>query len=291
MSNIGINNMVHVSDMKFFTKILNTMVMINIAINFNNQSDANTEFEYQIPFACFDNLIFLSVFYRKQRKNAIVNPSEKSHILKFDDEVSCNNFSICLNKKNETTSFLVLANFHPNSNASIMIQYEIPLFEYSDYFIFSVPLIERFKNSLYPNYSIIIDILNRDDVNLKKIYFEYNRQNHTHEIKNPYKIVASKVSFESPLLIKIPKRKKSDMHINFLKNTTDILIFIDYDLFQNKTLTPLILDFIKNYGKDYKFNIILFGRHCSILFTKMMAKNEQSIKHAENFLKIQIKHL
>lgn len=160
------------------------------------------------------------------------------------------------------------------------------LFERKNNFYFIVPLIENYNKHLYPNYSINIEFINKNEIDMKRIHLEYNKRNHTGEITNLTKIEAFNISSQSPLILKMPKKKYLQTAYNSIVNyPKNILFFVDNEISSSPILKTSIINFIQMYEIDFNFNIIKYGKDADILSTKMIKKDETAIQLIDMFLK------
>lgn len=96
-----------VLDLQYHVKILNSRAMVSMTLSFMSNSKDSAELEYKLPFNSFNDMIFVSVLYKKQRKSSHINFSKFFSFIDFDDDVAMNNFAVRLFKKNYIDTFLV----------------------------------------------------------------------------------------------------------------------------------------------------------------------------------------
>ena len=276
-------NKIVVSSVGLHTLILKGKVFVKMKMYFVNESANNYEIEYQLPFFKEHNPTFLSVEFKEQEKSIFIKPTVQKSLVSFDDDVASDNFSIRLSHRDKNTTFLNLANFSPGSKATVTTSIEASLFDDGQNLCFEIPLFEKNDEFLYPDYSILIEILSQR-ISTKEIEFVYNRRRRQQDIKDITCIKANNVSFRSPLILRMRKSNLKPQIFSSLNCTPDILFFIDNDSLSFPNCISSIVNFIRNFSSNYQFNIIRYGTSSGLMSKTMISRKDFSSDQIEHFL-------
>lgn len=274
-------NSLIISMLHFYVDIIDNTAKVKIQMQIYNHHQEKTEFTYMLPFIFPHELISLSVNCNERSKETFPE-SESFPNIEFDDKVAEGKFSIRLNHQEPYLTFLILANFSPQTNITVTVELMSSLTVNPNYSIFQIPLIEKYNNLLYPSYSIKIDISTEKE-NFYDLQLEYNNENQSESIKNNKKtIYKENVSFRSIFRLKILQNREKQEQIIAIKETPDIIFFIDESSDSNTGTT--ILNFLKNFGTNFRFNIVRTGPNGNILSTNMCKNDEDGLDNAQKFL-------
>lgn len=271
-----------ISSISYSVEINDKIATVTINMQICNNSHECTEFYCLIPYLYPHKPSTLSVEY-EGHKHYSLNPLKEFSRTKFDDSVAEGNFTIVLDPRQENETYITLANFQPGKSCTIQFKLVSNLKYDSNFHIFQIPLISNCNETLYPNYSIELKIMLKE-LNYQGIQLEYNNSDHSGSIKNLTEKTIKDITLQSNFILRIPHKKTVIDQISTINESLDIVLFINNHSILDPKLNSSILNFLKNYGERYRFNIIRIGSNGACCSEKMNEKNVESLSNAEKFL-------